>query len=98
MALMYFYKSDFAMTGKKMNVRISNRFHLCLFYFFPEKRKRILVYNLFLKCKTLVVRIFEIKINPNLQPIVYLQTFIHMLYWKIEPGLKSMQGRYDDVV
>jgi hypothetical protein len=72
-----------------MNARIANRFYLSFFHFFPWEVKKSPYVQPFLKCTTLVVRIFELKINPNIQPMVYLQTFIQMLYCKIEPGLKN---------
>jgi hypothetical protein len=71
-----------------MIVQIINRPHMSFSHFFLKKEKKSHVQP-FLKCTTLVVRIFEIKINPKIQPMVYLQTLIQMLYWKIEPGLKT---------
>jgi hypothetical protein len=97
MALMYFYKRDFAMTGKKNDRSDFQQVSLVSFLFFPGKEKKDSGVQPFLKCTTLVVRIFEIKINPNIQPMVYVQTLIHMLYWKIEPGLKPRVENYDDV-
>jgi hypothetical protein len=93
MALMYFYKRDFAMTGKKNDRSDFQQVSLVSFLFFPGKEKKNFHVQPFLKCTTLVVRIFEIKINPKIQPMVYLQIFIQMLYCKIEPGLKTQVRR-----
>ena len=89
MLLNCFYNYNFKSIGKKMNARIANRFYLNLSHFFSGKEKKEFCVQPFLKCTTLVVRIFEIKINPNIQPMVYLQTFIQMLYCKIDPELKT---------
>ena len=89
MALMYFYNRHFAMTGNKNERSDFQQVSLVSFLFFPGKEKKDPGVQPLLKCTTLVVRILEIKIHPNIQPMVYLQTFIHMLYWEIEPGFKT---------
>jgi hypothetical protein len=77
------------MPGKNNDCSDCQQVLLEFFSFFHGKEKKNFHVQPFLKCTTLVVRIFEIKINPKIQPMVYLQIFIQMLYWKIEPGLKT---------
>ena len=93
MLLFCFYIRHFAMAGKKNDRSDFQQVSLEFFSFFSKKEKKDSCVQPFLKCTTLVVRIFEIKINPNIQPMVYLQTLIQMLYWKSEPGLKTQVRR-----
>ena len=71
MALMYFYNRHFAMTGKKNERSDFQQVSLVSFLFFHGKEKKNSHVHPLLKCTTLVVRTFEIKINPNIQPMVY---------------------------
>ena len=98
MLLNCFYNYNFKSIGKKNERSYCKQVLFEFFSFFFGKEKKEFCVQPFLKCTTLVVRIFEIKINPNIQPMVYLQTLIQMLYWKIEPGLKTRQGQRDYVV
>jgi len=95
--LKWLYNNDFIGVSKENECSNLHQVSLVFFSFFREKEKKEFCVQPFLKCTTLVVRIFEIKINPNIQPMVYLQTLIQMLYWKIEPGLKPRVENYDDV-
>ena len=97
MLLNCFYNDNFKSIGKKNEHRDCQQVSFEFFSFFFGKEKKDSGVQHFLKCTTLVVRIFEIKINPNIQPMVYLQIFIQMLYWTIEPGLKPRVENYDDV-
>lgn len=67
----YLYNNDF--TGISKKTECSNLHHESIefFSFFPGKEKKNSRVQPFLKCNTLVVRIFQIKINPNIHPMEY---------------------------
>ena len=69
------------MPGKNNDCSDCQQVLLEFFSFFHGKDKKNSHVQPFLKCTTLVVRIFEIKINPKIQPMVYLQDSHYMLYY-----------------
>jgi hypothetical protein len=81
MLLNCFYERHFTMPIKKNDRSDCQQVLLEFFSFFYAKEKKNFHVQPFLKCTTLVVRIFEIKINPKIQTMVYLQDSHYMLYY-----------------
>jgi hypothetical protein len=65
---------------KIMIAQTSSKYLMNFFHFSMEKRKKMYSHvQPFLKYTTLVVQIYSKKINPKIQPKVYLQTPRHMI-------------------